>query len=195
MKLTKIIPQVKRADRVSVFVDEEYVFSLSLDQLVASGLKAGDDISPGQIVDYQQVSNEGKLFDRALIWALRRPHSEREIRDYLKRKTDDPDLVEVLVKKLAGKDFVDDKSFCKLWIANRRRLGYSRYVIRGELIKKGIDKDLITEELKVVETDQEALQIILAKKKNKYPDRQKLIAYLASRGFSYPDIKQALESD
>ena len=95
MKLTKIIPQVKRADRVSVFVDEEYVFSLSLDQLVASGLKAGDDILPGQIADYQQASTEGKLFDRALMWALRRSHSEREIRDYLKRKTDDHDLVEV----------------------------------------------------------------------------------------------------
>ena len=128
MKLTKIIPQVKRADRVSVFVDEEYVFSLSLDQLVASGLKSGDEISPEQIADYQQVSNEGKLFDRVLIWALRRPHSEREIRDYLKRKTDDPDLVEVLVKKLAGKDFVDDMN--ELWEE-----------ARPELVKQGVIQD------------------------------------------------------
>lgn len=195
MKVTKIAEQVKKADRVSVFIDGEYAFSLSLDQLVTAGLKTGDEISDQQILDYKKLSDEGKLYEKAVMWALRRAHSEREIRDYLHRKVEEPEVIDNLLNRLKDKGFVDDEYFSRLWAENRRRLGYSHYVIRGELIKKGVDKDIIGQVLEDTGTDQEALKIILAKKMSKYPNQQKLIAYLASRGFRYSDIKQALESD
>ena len=47
----------------------------------------------------------------------------------------------------------------------------------------------------VVRGDGDELSKMIEKKRAKYPDEQKLIAYLARQGFSYDDIKSALHGD
>jgi regulatory protein len=39
------------------------------------------------------------------------------------------------------------------------------------------------------------LQKIIAKKRSRYDDEQKFMAYLARQGFSYDDIKEALREE
>ena len=41
MKITALKQQIKSADRVSVFVDEKYSFSLSLDDILTHKIKKG----------------------------------------------------------------------------------------------------------------------------------------------------------
>ena len=45
MKITALKQQIKNPERVSIFVDEKYAFSLSLDELVKYKLKNGDELS------------------------------------------------------------------------------------------------------------------------------------------------------
>ena len=68
--------------------------------------------------------------------------------------------------------------------------------LQAELRAKGVDTKII-EELLVnsSRTDQEELQKIIAKKRSRYDDEQKFMQYLARQGFSYDDIKRALDTD
>ena len=86
LQITKITPAVKNENRVNIFVDDEYSFSLDLAQLVDFKLKVGQQLTTAKIAEYKTASEFGKFYQSALEWALARPHSVKETHDYLKRK-------------------------------------------------------------------------------------------------------------
>lgn len=85
-KVTDLRVGVRDENRVNVFLDGKFAFSLTIQQVSDFKLKRGSILSEDEISKIQKASDFGKLFQRALEYALSRPHSEREIRDYLKRK-------------------------------------------------------------------------------------------------------------
>ena len=84
--ITEIKPAVKNQNRVNVFVDGKYNFSLDIAQVVDFGIKVGQRLSEEKIAEYKRAQEFGKLYQRALEWCLTRPHSEKELKDYLYRK-------------------------------------------------------------------------------------------------------------
>ena len=62
--------------------------------------------------------------------------------------------------------------------------GISSKRLKMELMKKGIAPDIINEVLGGRDDEREIDKIIV-KKRAKYPDDEKLIAYLTRQGFSY----------
>ena len=85
-KVTDLRVGVRDENRVNVFLDGKFAFSLTIQQVTDFKLKRGTILSEAEISKIQKASDFGKLFQRSLEYALSRPHSEREIRDYLKRK-------------------------------------------------------------------------------------------------------------
>jgi regulatory protein len=196
---------VKSDNRVSVFLDDKYSFSLTLDQLLDSGIKKGDEVDENQAKQYKKLSDEGKLKQRTLEWVLGRPHSTREFRDYLYRKKAEKDLIAAWVDEFTEKKFLDDDRFARWFAENRRRKNKSSRAIRSELMSKGISSVTIQSVVAEMESevkDQyadnksevEALQELVNKLRNRprYQDVQKLKMYLISKGFRYDDIKTAL---
>src|SRR5471030_1500123 len=116
MKISALKAQVKNPQRVSIFVDEEYTFSLSLDELVKYKLKKDDDLSTADVKRFKKISADGKLRARALEWLMNRPHSEREFRDYLYRKKAEPEQIEKLVEEFTGKGYLNNAKFAA-WFA------------------------------------------------------------------------------
>ena len=49
-------------------------------------LKVGLVLTEERLAELKKASEFGKLYQRALEWVLVRPRSEREVRDYLKRR-------------------------------------------------------------------------------------------------------------
>jgi len=197
MKITDIRKQLKRPDRVSIFVDDKYRFSLSLNQLALSTLAIGQEINDEKIATFLEKSSYGMLLERALNWALRRHHSKKEIEDYLARKTDDEAVLKKLFKDIKRHGFVDDARFAEAWVHQRRQKGSSTYVIRGELIKKGVDEKTISEALEEGDDELMALKRLIDKKKDmtRYKNKQKFMSFLSSKGYRYQDIKKALEEE
>jgi SOS response regulatory protein OraA/RecX len=59
---------------------------------------------------------------------------------------------------------------------------------------KGVAREIVGRVLAETDrTDQQELQKVIAKKQNRYPDKQKFMGYLLRQGFSYEDIQAALE--
>lgn len=197
-KITNIKQQMKNKDRVSVYVDGKYSFSLSAWQLSSVGLKLGEEISPERVKELQDDSDFGKLHDKALMWLMLRPRSTWEVEDYLRRKTDDEGVREKLLTTFQEKKYIDDEDFAQRWVTNRHLLKpVSKLKLRQELLKKRVPKEIIDQTLEADETNEVDVLVELIEKKRKisrYQDDRKLMEYLARQGFRYGDIKQALEA-
>lgn len=207
MKITSISIQLRDKDRVNVSVNGKYRFSLDVFQLVDLGIKVGKEYSEAELVALEDESRFGKLYMRALEYCLMRPHSQRELKDYLYRKTRDTRtktgdirkgvsvaLTERVFGRLQDKGYIDDNKFAAYWIENRNlRKGSSKRKLSSELSAKGVDRTIIEQFLSETERDDMTeLQKIIDKKRPRYDDEQKFMSYLSRQGFSYEDIKTAL---
>lgn len=210
MKISSISAQARDKNRVNISVDGKYRFSLDIYQLSDLNIKVGKEYSESELVVLEQESQFGKLYGRALEYCLMRPHSSREVRDYLYRKTRPtrdkngeiragiaPEITLRVFERLVEKKYIDDNKFAHYWVENRSiSKGVSKRKLSAELRAKGIDNSIIENELSLTErNDSSELQKIIIKKRSHYPDDQKLMAYLARLGFNYDDIKQALKKE
>lgn len=210
MIITGITAQQKDKNRVNVMVDGKYRFSLDIFQYADLGIKVGKEYSDEELTLLETESQFGKVYARALEYCLMRPHSSREVRDYLYRKTRDsrtktgetkkgvaPEITERVFGRLVEKGYVDDEKFTRYWVENRSLTkGASRRKLQAELRTKGVEDGIIERYLAdTTRTDEDELAKIIAKKRNRYPDDQKLMQYLARQGFSYDNIKSGLSTD
>lgn len=199
MRITDIRAQVKRDDRYSIYGDGKYIFSLSEAELLSLGLKIGQEFDAHELKELKDRAVLDKAYDRCLNLIMRRPRSEWEIRDYLKRKDYEDEVVEKTVSRLSEAGHVDDLDFARRWVENRRLLkSTSRRKLQLELRQKRVSDDVIKQVLDDDETDErEVLRDLISKKRAlvRYQDDQKLIAYLSRQGFDYRDIKTALKGD
>jgi regulatory protein len=210
MKITGITAQQKDKNRVNVMVDGKYRFSLDIFQYAELGIKVGQDYTDEELTLLETESQFGKVYARALEYCLMRPHSSREVRDYLYRKTRDtrtktggikkgvaPEITQRVFERLVEKGYIDDEKFTRYWVENRNLAkGASQRKLQAELRAKGVESSIIDRFLSESDrSDEGELAKIIAKKRNRYPDDQKFMHYLARQGFSYDDIKTALTSD
>lgn len=192
MQITKLATQVKNTDRVNVFIDGIYEFSLSLNELLEHKLKVGQELDSSQIELLKKVSTKGKLKTQTIDWLFRRPHSEQELVSYLKRKKVDSNEISEIVELMKARKYQDNNSFTIWWIDQRLSSNKSKKYITQELLTKGIKRSEIEDAFKKFSLSEEKQIENLVKKKNltkKYPDEQKLVTYLLRQGFSYDSIK------
>lgn len=199
MKITDIKQQVKRKDRYSIFVDGKYSFSLSESGLLESGLSIGFELSGNELEKMKNTSAEDKAVYRVLDLIARRPRSEGEIRDYLRRKKYQDEEIKKIVNVLNKKGYINDEDFARRWVENRRLLKpISKRRLRLELKQKKVSEDIISSVLEQDETDEsQVLKELIAKKRrqSRYQDDQKLMQFLIRQGFDYSDIKSTIKSD
>lgn len=197
MKITAIKQQVKRAGRYSIFVEDKYAFSLSETALLEHKLASGQELTPSQLREFKKLSSEDKLYNQTLRYVAMRLRSEWEVEFYLTRKDASPPLVKEILNKLSIIGMIDDTKLAKAFVNDRQLLRpTSRRKIITELRKKHIAEEIINQVLaERSDTDQPALRAVIERKRqqSKYHDDQKLMQYLARQGFSYGDIKTALE--
>lgn len=194
-KITDLKQGVRSPDRVNVFVDEKFAFSLDISQVVDFGIKVGMEISAEDLAEFKKASEFGKLYQRTLEWVLVRPRSIRETNDYLYKKIFekklDKNYIDRIIEKLKDKKYLDDYKFAEYYVENRFvKKGVSLKRLRMELLKKGISKEIIEEVLADSDrNDEEELKKMIAKKRAKYDD-EKLTAYLVRQGFQYDLVRE-----
>lgn len=194
--VTAIKAQVKDENRVSVFLDGKYSFSLSLEQLLESRLKKNVELDEAQISHLKKASEDGKKRQKAIEWILLRPHSSREFNDYLFRKKIDKQLGAKWHDEFVKNGLLNDEKYARWFAENRARKNKSLRAIKSELFSKGISSSLVekvTGELEV--DDNDALKKLAEKlgARPSYQDREKLKRYLVSKGFSYSEVKSVVD--
>jgi regulatory protein len=191
--ITALTIQKRNKERVSLFLNGEYAFSLSLN--AAFALKRGQCLSPADIERLQCEDEAHRATQHALHLLGYRPRSRVEIERHLHKKDYTPDAICAAIERLAAKQYVDDDAFARYWLEH-----HERYRPRGaraigyELRQKGVDKEIIDNVL--IELDEEASAwAAIERKLNRWREldqatfRKKAMGFLSRRGFGYDTIR------
>ncbi len=211
--ITQITSGVRDPNRINVFVNGKFSLSLDVKQIIDYKVKVGKKLTELELQELHSASEFGKLYQRALEWALMRPRSVWETRDYLKRRQlkrvqtnrkrmhDElkplPEIqsetTALVLDRLVERGFVNDEKFTEHYIENRFvKRGISIKRLRLELTKKGIDQNLINRLLEQSNRNEHDELIKMARKKAPRYDQQKLTAYLVRQGFNYQDVAEVV---
>src|SRR5687768_15020753 len=116
-----------------------------------------------------------KYYNKALRFLGYRARSEKEMRDSLLKKKAPQEIIERIITKLKAQKFLNDEEFTRLWIDQRTRVNKkSLRIIKLELQRKGIDRDMIATTIdgsgSEVRNDFKRAQDLVEKKAPKYKD-------------------------
>ena len=84
--VTSLRGAVRDSHRINVFLDGKFSFSLTLTELADSKLHQGQVLTDPEVERLRNLSGLGKLYQQTLEYCFSRPHSKKEIIDYLERK-------------------------------------------------------------------------------------------------------------
>ena len=143
-----------------------------------------------------------KAKDAAYRFLSYRQRSKKELIDKLKEKKFSYKAIEDVVQGLEKYNYINDADFAFNWAEGRvrtRRIG--PIILRSELLKKGISKDIVDKTLKEIYNKYSERSLVIdalnskAKMQKDMPEEKKkrrLYSFLAQRGFSYEIINEIL---
>jgi len=201
MPVITSIKQQKRKSRVNVYLDDEFGFGIDLDNFVLLHLKVDQELTQEEVEKIVRKAEFQKTLDKLLRFAMVRPRSEKEVRDYFKRKQVHESIAGELFGKLKHFELLDDLKFAKWWVEQRQNFRPKpKRILTQELMMKGIKKEIINKILGEEEVDEEKLAKGILEKKaykwNNLPTReakQKMSQYLTGKGFRWDVIEKVVK--
>ena len=141
-----------------------------------------------------------KATEKAMNLLLQQDRTEKELEERLYRTGFSEHASECAMNYVKSFGYVDDFRYASNYIAFHKR-NRSKKEIRYKLTKKGVDSGTIALAMEEYENADEQMAICCLAEKRlhgrtlselEYEERNKLIAYLARKGFPVPQIKHAL---
>lgn len=139
------------------------------------------------------------IYGRAIKYLSIRPRTTQELREYFVRKEFINEVCEQVIESLIRDKFLDDEEFALWWIRGRKSQGKAEFLIKRELEKKGVSKDIIERSFGGnLSSDTEIARVLVEKNHKKYAKysgyeyNSKMGALLARRGFSWEVIRKVL---
>ena len=185
--------QKRNKERVSVFLDGEYAFSLTL--IEAARLHKGQTLSDSEIAELRARDSIERAVDQAVRFLSFRPRSTSEIRDNLTKKQVPPEAIETALERLTQLGYVDDLAFARYWVNNRDEFRpKGPLALRQELREKGITSRLCDQVLAEVDFADAAYRAVQRQVRrwnglDQTTFRQKVYEFLARRGFRAETIR------
>lgn len=199
--MVKILTIKKKGTKFQVFTDnDELGLIFTEDQIVENRIIKGSIFPEETWQKIKDSKNEGLLLDKALHYLNFKARTKKEMEDYLNNQTTDKEVINKIIKRLIELDFINDNRYTQRYILEGIRNGKGPILLTYQLTEKGIEINLIKEELINYPVD---LQIEVAikvansyqktitnnpKKKQKELITQKLIR----SGFTYNIINNVL---
>ena len=211
MRITSVKPQ-KSSNRFNIFLDGKFALGVGEDLIVDKRLLTGKEINQKELEELIFEVEAEKLMEKIYLLLNLRPRSEKEIRDYLKyvsfkRKIKGGDeisdlVIDYILQKLKQKELINDLEFARLWVTSRsKKMG--PLVLKSELFKKGISKEIIDQVSSVIyqaSSQEITAKILIDKKLKRWKNlpklilRKKAIEFLLRKGFGYGLSKSLVDN-
>ena len=136
------------------------------------------------------------LEDKLVKYVVFKKRTVNEVRQKCKTLKYEEETIEEIIEYLIENGYLNDENYVERYIQNVMKLkNCSINEINIDLLKRGIHDDLIekyiTEELEEFEEDSAK---ILAEKKVKTMEIEKVKRYLINKGFSYGNVTKAIDN-
>ena len=192
----KITSKPGNGNKVHIYIDGEYTFTLYDDFWYRSGYCEGQEISDDELASLKEEAGFRSAYEKGISYLSMRAYSEKELYNKLKMKFSEESSRRA-VDKLLYMGYLNDeefaRSFAKYLFESKK---YDVKRISYELKLKGIDAETTDNVLKTL--DNEPIQRIIDMLRSKYErnletekDRKRLVNRFIRMGYSYRDIKDA----
>lgn len=198
----KLTAKEGKNGKIHISVDDEYLLTVDCDFWFSCGYSSGDEIDGEELAEFKDIANSRRAFNSAMFSLDRRDYSAAEMRRKLIPKFGEKAADEA-VEKLCELNLINDERYAENFVKSLFTYKkYGRNRIKSELYRKGIDSDTAKNALDEVfeseETDnvERIVEIIRKRYYNKMDSResrQKVIAALVRLGYSFSDIREAME--
>ncbi len=197
MKREQVITNIKGKKglpkRVTIFLENDSSFDISVDIFLTSKLNVGQKLEEDEVHELIREDHFFQAKGYALDALFRKARSKAGLLKILQNKGISQDISEEVLAQLELDGLVDDNKFLRDWIDLRMRTKpMGKVKLRQELLGKGIDKTLIDHELQNISRDEELeVALELAEKKLRsevgFEDegvKRRLFGFLQRRGFT-----------
>jgi regulatory protein len=194
--VTALQIQQRRRDRVNVFLDDAYAFSLQ--DIVAARLRRGQTLEESEIAALRQQDEVELAYEGALHYLSFRPRSEKEVRAQLSKKEVPEEAIAEVLGRLRRAGLVKDEEFARFWVGSREAARpRGTWALRAELQRKGVANEVIATALENVDEETNALNAArrTAQRLGQLDEptfRRRLLGFLQRRGFGYEVSQKAV---
>ena len=201
--ITKIEVGKRNKERVNIYIDEEYAFSISAELIYKENIKVKDKIDVDSLKKLADEDNYIKCKYTALKTIERTYKSEKELAQKLALKGYDDHIINHTINFMKEYNLLNDNNYATMYVKDKSR-NIGKKKIKYSLLQKGIDEEIIESELEKINNDEvKAIVYEMALKKYKvfskrendnYKLTQKLYRFLMGKGYDYDLIKDVVKS-
>ena len=203
--VTRIARQVKKQERVSIFLDGSFAFGIHQDVLL--DFEVGKGVQLDVPTQRKMIAADERLraLGRAFELLAYRNRSGFELRQRLRRAEYSDPAIDGALDRLAELNLIDDRCFAETYAEARfSHKGYGPHRIAMELRMRGIDRDIIdaviAERLSDGEAQLERARAFAEKRLGRIrretdprKQRQRLYNALLRRGYDSEIISHVIE--
>ena len=157
-----------------------------------------------EIIDLNSILEFNKkyeLYDKVLSYINKKIRCEREIITYLKKYTEDDNLINEIILKLKSNNVLNEENYITSFIHDKIYLTLDGPVkIKNDLLNLEFEEDMVIDNLKVFDQDliEERINKYLNKqiktnKKSNYIFKNKMLLNLLNLGYTIEDITRCLD--
>ena len=204
MIITSIEEQKHNKEKLSVFCDKKYKFSISMNAWIDNRLHVGDEITDEKIAEIQKTDGPNLAFMQLVNYLGYGEKTEKQVRQKLFEKGFIEEHISKAIEKAKQLNYINDERYAEEYItkiAIPKKMGKQK--IYTMLIQRGIIKDIIEDKIQELYDEDEMTDFVyeMAEKKcqslkEKGNDarqiQQKLYQFLLSKGFSYDSVSTTI---
>lgn len=194
--ITALKAQQRSKERVNVFLDGEYAFSL--EAVAAAALRVGQALSEAEARALQETDSVAQAVNKAASFLAYRPRSTAEVRRSLAGKGFTDAVIDAALARLTDMGYLDDRAFAAYWVDNRAQFKpLGARALRYELRRHGVPAAIIEDALQAVDAADSAYNAAASQRRrlrgsDRAAFRAKVGAFLQRRGFAYDTISEVL---
>lgn len=189
MKITKLEVQKNDKNRVNLYVDDEFYSGIPAELVYLEHLKTGLEIDEKDLKKIIFENEKSKAMSRVTKYIGSSLKTQKQIRDYLRKKEYSDDTIEFVMSKLAEYNYIDDKKYAQAYVLTYGKK-YGKLKLISQLKAKGVSEEII--ECVLEDNKVDSIESVASKYlKNKvmsYEVSQKLFRFLYSRGYEFDEI-------
>ncbi len=200
--ITKIEIQKRNKERVNIYLDDEYAFSISAELVYKENLKVKDVVDTEKLKSVADKESYVRCKNSALKIIERSYKTEKEVVEKLQMKGYEEKHIESAVQFLKEYKFLNDDYYAEAFIKDKLTSKGSMR-IKQDLMKKGIPREVIEEKLEGIDKDDERetakvlaekkLRVIRKSENDTYKISGKLYRFLISKGYTYDVVKEVVK--
>ena len=199
--ITKMEISKRNKERINIYIDEEYAFSISAELVYKENLKVKDKVDVQLLKKLSDEDNYIKCKNTALKIIERTYKSEKELAERLELKGYDSHIIKRTINFMKEYNLLNDNSYATMYVKDKSKIAGKR---KYTLLQKGINENIIENELEKLDNNElknaayemalKKYKVISKREADEYKLMQKLYRFLMGKGYDYDLIKDVVKS-